>query len=857
MPLSDLAINVRQIAGYPPTGNAIASDELLLQRGGLGGPYVSITAPNFVGTALATGGDMAIGGELSVVSVSGASAMFSNANIALLIAQTANIGNLTATWGAFGSLTAPNPQFGALTVAGDMQVGGTANLANAVVQAQLTAGYLSVVQTLDATNLNVSNLATVGSLLVNGNLAVPNGTATVGGYPIVTTGNSDVSGLAPLASPAFTGTPTAPTPAVGTNSTQIATTAYVVGELGQISATYAPLASPQFSGLPSAPTAAVGTSTGQLATTAFVQAAVAASTAGVSSFNTRTGAVVLTTADVTGAGGAPVASPIFTGTPTAPTPAPGNNSTLLATTAFVQAAVAGLNIGVSSFNTRTGAVSLTTADITAAGGALATQAGVSSFNSRTGAITLEANDVSAAGGAILASPAFTGTPTAPTAAPATSTTQIATTAFVQAAISAGTGVTSFNSRTGSVTLAAGDVTGVGGALLASPAFSGTPTAPTPAPGNNSTQLATTAYVTAALAGAGVASFNGRSGVVTLTAADIIGAGGALATSAGVTSFNTRTGAITLIPNDISAAGGATLASPAFTGVPTGPTATAGTTTTQLATTAFVTAAIAASGVSSFNGRAGAVTLTTADITDAGGAPIATPIFTGQSAMISNATAPAFGCLIPGGTNFGMWNAAGSALSLGALSLAGVPTTAWVTVSSTSVGVPTGTSSIACRTSGGFVTINGASAFVAAGGQASLIVNGGGRATYAYELYGFSGGAATRFMTLDGGGNMVVLGTVTQGSDRAFKRNIASITGALAKVIALQGVAFDRLDGTHEIGLIAQDVEPVVPEVVRHIEGATDTEPKMGVAYAQLTALLIEAVKELAGRLGQLETRMAT
>lgn len=93
------------------------------------------------------------------------------------------------------------------------------------------------------------------------------------------------------------------------------------------------------------------------------------------------------------------------------------------------------------------------------------------------------------------SPALTGTPTAPTATVGTNTTQLATTAFVAAAVSAGTaGVASFNGRTGTVTLQASDVTGVGGALLASPVFTGTPAGPTAANGTNTTQLATTQYV---------------------------------------------------------------------------------------------------------------------------------------------------------------------------------------------------------------------------------------------------------------------------------------------------------------------------------------------------------------------------
>ena len=84
---------------------------------------------------------------------------------------------------------------------------------------------------------------------------------------------------APLVSPAFSGTPTAPTAAADTNTTQLATTAYVVGQgylkSSSASSTYAPLASPNFSGAPTAPTAALGTDNTQIATTAFVQAEIA------------------------------------------------------------------------------------------------------------------------------------------------------------------------------------------------------------------------------------------------------------------------------------------------------------------------------------------------------------------------------------------------------------------------------------------------------------------------------------------------------------------------------------------------------------------------------------------------------
>jgi len=80
------------------------------------------------------------------------------------------------------------------------------------------------------------------------------------------------------------------------------------------------------------------------------------------------------------------------------------------------------------------------------------------------------------------SPALTGNPTVPTAAAATNSTQAASTAFTQAAITAG--ITSK-------------------APLASPALTGTPTAPTAASGTNTTQLATTAFVQAASPAMGI------------------------------------------------------------------------------------------------------------------------------------------------------------------------------------------------------------------------------------------------------------------------------------------------------------------------------------------------------------------
>lgn len=130
-----------------------------------------------------------------------------------------------------------------------------------------------------------------------------------------------------------------------------------------------------------------------------------------------------------------------------------------------------------------------------ADGAPGLPGGVSSWQGRTGSVTIQLTDITGVGGAPNDSPAFTGTPTAPTQAPGDNDTSLATTAFVNAAVTAMNVVASFNTRKGAVVLTLGDVTRVGGAPLASPAFSGSPTAPTPGVGDNSTKLATTAFVT--------------------------------------------------------------------------------------------------------------------------------------------------------------------------------------------------------------------------------------------------------------------------------------------------------------------------------------------------------------------------
>ena len=79
------------------------------------------------------------------------------------------------------------------------------------------------------------------------------------------------------------------------------------------------------------------------------------------------------------------------------------------------------------------------------------------------------------------------------------------------------------------------------------------------------------------------------------------------------------------------------------------------------------------------------------------------------------------------------------------------------------------------------------------------------------------------------------------SSRRWKTNIQTLHGALDKVEQLRGVSYDLKDsGTHQIGVIAEEVGAVVPEVVTWERNGKDAQ---GVDYGRLTALLIEATKE--------------
>ena len=97
------------------------------------------------------------------------------------------------------------------------------------------------------------------------------------------------------------------------------------------------------------------------------------------------------------------------------------------------------------------------------------------------------------------------------------------------------------------------------------------------------------------------------------------------------------------------------------------------------------------------------------------------------------------------------------------------------------------------------------------------------------------------------GNFTAGGNVTANSDVKIKKNIQTISNALQKVLSLRGVEFERIENNEKnIGLIAQEVEMVLPELVSQTHGIKS------VAYGNIVAVLIEAIKEQESHIQQIK-----
>jgi hypothetical protein len=105
------------------------------------------------------------------------------------------------------------------------------------------------------------------------------------------------------------------------------------------------------------------------------------------------------------------------------------------------------------------------------------------------------------------------------------------------------------------------------------------------------------------------------------------------------------------------------------------------------------------------------------------------------------------------------------------------------------------------------------------------------------------------------GDLVAGGNVTAYSDLKLKNNIIIIDSALNKVNQLRGVYYTKKSdetNTRRIGVIAQEIREVLPEVVLDNVDLETKESTLSVDYGSITALLIEAIKEQQSQIEELK-----
>jgi hypothetical protein len=108
------------------------------------------------------------------------------------------------------------------------------------------------------------------------------------------------------------------------------------------------------------------------------------------------------------------------------------------------------------------------------------------------------------------------------------------------------------------------------------------------------------------------------------------------------------------------------------------------------------------------------------------------------------------------------------------------------------------------------------------------------------------------------GDVIAFSTTT-GSDRKLKKNIRDLEGSLDKTLKLRGVKFDWKDenkANDQLGFIAQEVEEVLPEVVKEVKTLTEKDDThLTVNYPAVVPLLVEAIKEQQSLINRLEERL--
>ena len=105
----------------------------------------------------------------------------------------------------------------------------------------------------------------------------------------------------------------------------------------------------------------------------------------------------------------------------------------------------------------------------------------------------------------------------------------------------------------------------------------------------------------------------------------------------------------------------------------------------------------------------------------------------------------------------------------------------------------------------------------------------------------------------------VIAYSTTISDQRLKDNVSEIENALDKVLNLRGVEYDwnigARKGQHDLGFIAQEVEIILPEIVREKEmPLLDGNSYKTVDYEKVVAVLVEAIKELKAEIDELKNK---
>ena len=150
------------------------------------------------------------------------------------------------------------------------------------------------------------------------------------------------------------------------------------------------------------------------------------------------------------------------------------------------------------------------------------------------------------------------------------------------------------------------------------------------------------------------------------------------------------------------------------------------------------------------------------------------------------------------------------------------------------------------------------------GASSITLNNSGtpsiRSGAGLALTLCSNGSLTVGLTVNTNGSVTVSGDVTafgSASDITLKENITPLTSALEKVTSLNGYYFNYKGDTRKlIGVIAQEVEPIFPEIVYEFTQNGSDENKKAVKYELLTAALIEAIKELNAKVEDLQKQLS-